>query len=95
MTGLELFGRRHIGEDHKFFDQPMTVEAQCRNDRNRSPISVENNPVFAQVEFQRPPRRARPRQCCECTVKRLDRCGRYRFRRLALPVSDCLDLLVS
>ena len=77
---LQLLGRRDIGEDHEFLDQPVAVEPGARHDRDRPPLAVEHDPVLGQVELQRAARPPGPVERGEGAVQRGQPLGRERQR---------------
>ena len=67
---LEFLGGGDIGKDHEFLDQPVAVEPQGRDDRDRPPFGVEHDPILAKVEFERAPRDASLGEGVERAIKR-------------------------
>ena len=53
LPGFQRLGRRDIGEDHEFFDQPMRVEPLGPAHALQSPLLVENQLALGQIEIER------------------------------------------
>src|SRR5215470_2145317 len=49
---LELLGGGHICQDHELLDQPMAVEANGALDRHRTPLGIEQDAMFGDIEIE-------------------------------------------
>ena len=70
MPRLQLLGGGHIGQDHEFLNQPMTVEPRTRRDRCHVARFVQHDPTFREIEIERAPRLPRFQERPEGAVER-------------------------
>jgi len=73
----------------------MAVEPQGRNDGDRPPFRVEDDPILANVKIERPARDASPGKCVVRVVELGHNVWRRTWRRLVPSIAKPLDLLIS
>ena len=53
LGALQRLGRRDIGEDHEFLDQPMRVEALRDDDAIERAVGLQQDLSLRQIEIER------------------------------------------